>query len=81
MIEDFRFVQGQRYTLACYLTIAVAARRAGYRGVCAFAECADYLDDDSKIAIGAFWSPTYDRWTLSAGSRFRHVFSNIPQIR
>ena len=53
---DFRRARGQHYGLTCTLTIAVAARMAGYRGVLAFAEFGDLLDDGLREVVGAFWS-------------------------
>ena len=76
-VADFRKARGQRYGLACYLTIAVAARMAGYRGVSAFAEFACLLDDSQKEAVGAFWSPGRERWTVPTESTFRYIFSNL----
>ena len=40
-VPDFRRARGQHYRLACTLTIAVAARMAGYRVVSAFAKFTD----------------------------------------
>ena len=37
-MPDFRKARGRRYGLACYVTIMIAARLAGYRGVTAFGE-------------------------------------------
>ena len=56
-IPDFRKARGRRYSIACYLTIAIAARLAGYRGVSAFGEFAARLDDAQRKAVGGFWSP------------------------
>ena len=74
---DFRRARGQRYGLACYLTIAVAARMAGYRGVSAFAAFGCLLDGEQKEAVGAFWSPSRGRWTVPTESTFRYIFSNL----
>ena len=76
-VTDFRKRQGKRYSLACFLTIAVAARMAGYRGVSAFAEFAKLLDDRQKEAVGAFWSPKHECWTVPPESTFRYIFSNL----
>ena len=76
-VVDFRKPRGQRYGLACYLTIAVAARMAGYRGVSAFAEFACLLDDEQKEAVGAFRSPSRECWTVPTESTFRYIFSNL----
>ena len=50
---------------------------AGYRGVPAFAEFACLLDDSQKEAVGAFWSPDRERWTVPTESTFRYIFSNL----
>ena len=76
-VADFRKACGQHYGLACTLTIAVAARMAGYRGVLAFAEFADLLDDGLREAVGAFWSYGRERWTVPTESTFRYIFSNL----
>ena len=76
--EDFRKPRGQRYSLACYLTIAVAARMAGYRGVGAFADFASYLDDEQREAVGAFRSKTRRCRTVPTESTFRYILSNLP---
>ena len=63
-IEDFRKRRGQRYALGCYLTIMIAARLTGYRGVSAFGEFAARLDEAQRRVVGqiiplthrAFWS-------------------------
>ena len=65
-IPDFRKARGQRYSIPCYLTIAIAARLAGYRGVSAFGEFAARLDDAQRKAVGGFWSPTRRRYTVPA---------------
>ena len=77
-MEDFRKARGQRYGLACYLTIAVAARMAGYRGVGAYAEFAGSLDDEQREAVGVFWSRTRLRWTVPTESTFRYILTNLP---
>lgn len=74
---DFRRARGQRYGLACCLTIAVAARMAGYRGVSAFAGFAGLPDDGQREAAGAFRSPGRGRWTVPAEPTFRHIFPNL----
>ena len=73
-VADFRRVRGQHYGLACTLTIAVAARMAGYRGVSDFAAL---LDDGQREAVGAFWSDGRKRWTVPTESTFRYIFSNL----
>ena len=77
-IPDFRKRRGQRYGLACYLTIMVAARLAGYRGVTAFGEFAARLDAEQRRAVGGFDSPTRGCCTVPAVSSFHQVLSRLP---
>lgn len=77
-VEDFRKRRGQRYALACYLTIAVAARLAGYRGVSAFGEFAARLDEAQRRAVGGFFSPTRRCHTVPAASSFHYILSKLP---
>ncbi len=77
-IPDFRKARGQRYSLACYLTIAIAARLAGYRGVTAFAEFAERLDEGQRRAVGGFVSPTRHRVTVPAASTFHYLLEALP---
>ena len=77
-IPDFRKARGRRYSIACYLTIAVAARLAGYRGVSAFGEFAARLDEEQREAVGGFWSPTRRRYTVPATSTFHYMLSAMP---
>ena len=55
-IPDCRKKRGRRYDIACYMTIMIAARLSGYRGIAAFGEYAARLDDEQLRAVGAFWS-------------------------
>ena len=64
--------------MACYLTIAVAARLSGLRGVSAFAEYAQNLRRETKLRIGAFHSPTKNCLTLPTEASFRFFFSRLP---
>ena len=77
-MEDFRKRRGQRYALACYLTIAIAARLAGYRGVSAFGEFAARLDEAQRRAVGGFFSPTRRGYTVPAASSFHYILSKLP---
>lgn len=77
-MEDFRKRRGQRYALACYLTIAIAARLAGYRGVSAFGEFAARLDEAQRRAVGGFFSPTRRCYTVPAASSFHYILSKLP---
>ena len=77
-IPDFRKARGQRYSLACYLAIGIAARLAGYRGVTAFGEFAERLDDEQRRVVGGFFSPTHQRMTVPASSTFHYIFEALP---
>ena len=77
-MPDFRKARGRRYSLACYVTIMVAARLAGYWGVTAFAEFAARLDQAQLKAVGAFLSPSRRRYTAPAPSTFHYILSSFP---
>ena len=77
-MPDFRKARGVRYGLACYATIMVAARLAGYRGVAAFGEFAARMDQEQLAAAGAFFSPSRGRYTAPAASTFHYILSSLP---
>ena len=77
-MPDFRKARGRRYGIGCYLTIAVAARLAGYRGVSAFGEFAARLDEEQRRAVGGFRSPSRRRYTVPAASTFHYILSSLP---
>ena len=77
-IPDFRKKRGQRYDIACYLTIMIVARLSGYRGIAAFGEYAARLDEEQLRAVGGFWSPSRQRFTAPATSTFHYVLSSMP---
>ena len=77
-MDDFRKRRGQRYSLACYLTLMIAARLAGYRGVSAFGEFAARLDEAQRRAVGGFFSPTRQGYTVPAASTFHYILSKLP---
>ena len=77
-VKDFRKPRGRRFELRCYLTIALAARLAGYRGVAAFAEFGDRLSEEQKTAAGAFRSPSRQCYATLAEASIRYIFSNLP---
>ena len=76
-MADFRKARGRRYGLACYVTIMIAARLAGYRGVSAFAEFAGRMDQEQLAAVGAFFSPSRGRRTAPAASTFHYILSSL----
>ncbi len=69
-MEDFRHARGQRYPLPCLVTLMVAARLAGYRGITAFGQYAALLSQEQLAAVGAFWSPSKARYTAPVTSTF-----------
>ena len=77
-MPDFRKARGRRYGLACYATIMIAARLAGYRGVTAFGEFAARMDQEQLRAAGAFFSPSRGRHTAPATSTFHYILSSLP---
>ena len=77
-IPGFRKKRGQRYDIACYMTIMIAARLSGYRGIAAFGEYAARLDEEQLRAVGGFWSPSRRRFTAPATSTFHCVLSSMP---
>ena len=60
------------------LTLAVAARLAGYRGVNTFAQFAALLSQEQLKAVGAFWSPSKQRYTPPAITTFHNVLAALP---
>ena len=76
-MPGFRKARGRRYSLACHLTIMIAARLAGYRGVAAFGEFAARLDDGPREAAGGFFSPTRRRHTVPAAPTFHYILSAL----
>ena len=69
-VPEYRHARGKRYALNTILTLAVAARLAGYRGVNAFAQFAALLSQEQLKAVGAFWSPSKQRYTPPAITTF-----------
>ena len=70
--------RGRRFELHCYLTIALAARLAGYRGVTAFAEFGERLSEEQKAVAGAFWNASRQCYAIHAEASIRYIFSNLP---
>ena len=57
-VPECRHVRGKRYPIGTLLTLAVAARLAGYRGVTASARFAALLSQEQLEAVGAFLNPS-----------------------
>ena len=60
------------------LAIAVAARLAGYRGATSFAQFADLLSQEQLEAVGAFFSPSRQRYTAPAITTFHNILAALP---
>ena len=71
-VPECRHARGKRYPLKTVLAVAVAARLAGYRGATAFAQFAALLSQEQLEAVGAFWSPSKQRYTAPAITTFHH---------
>ena len=77
-VPECRRDRGKRYPLNTVLAIAVAARLAGYRGVNAFAQFAALLSQEQIEAVGAFWSPSKQRYTAPAITTFHNILAALP---
>ena len=77
-MPECRRDRGKRYPLNTVLAIAVAARLAGYRGVNAFAQFAALLSQEQIEAVGAFWSPSKQRYTAPAITTFHNILAALP---
>ena len=77
-VPEYRQPRGKRYPLRTVLTIAVAARLAGYRGVTAFAQFANLLSQEQLEAVGSFFSPSKQRYTAPSISTFHNIFADLP---
>ena len=77
-MTDFRKARGQRYSLACYLSIMLAARLAGYWDVAAFGEFAGRLSQDQVQSVGGLDSPSKQRHTAPAMSTFHYIMAHYP---
>ena len=77
-VPECRLARGKRYPLNTVLALAVAARLAGYRGVTAFAQFARLLNQDQLKAVGAFYSPTKQRYTAPSITTFHNILAALP---
>ncbi len=76
-VPEYRHARGKRYALTTILTLAVAARLAGYRGVNAFAQFAALLSPKQLKAVGAFWSPSRQCYTPPAVTTFHNILAAL----
>ena len=77
-VPECRKARGKRYPLRTVLTIAVAARLAGYRGVTAFAQFAALLSQEQLETIEAFFSPSRQRYTAPSITTFHNILADLP---
>ena len=77
-VPECRRDRGKRYPLNTVLD-PVAARLAGYRGVNAFAQFAALLSQEQLEAVGAFWSPSKQRYTAPAITTFHNILAALPR--
>ena len=75
-VLECRHARGKRYPLKTVL--AVAARLAGYRGATAFAQFAALLSQEQLEAVGAFWSPSKQRYTAPAITTLHNILAALP---
>ena len=75
-VPECRHARGKRYPLKTVL--AVAARLAGYRGATAFAQFAALLSQEQLEAVGAFWSPSKQRYTAPAITTLHNILAALP---
>ena len=76
-VPEYRLARGKRYPLNTVLALAVAARLAGYRGVTAFAQFAGLLSQDQLEAVGAFRSPSKQRYTAPSITTFHNILAAL----
>ena len=77
-VPECRKARGKRYPLRTVLTIAVAARLAGYRGVTAFAQFAALLSQEQLETVDSFFSPSRKRYTAPSITTFHNIFADLP---
>ena len=76
-VSECRRARGKRYPLNTVLALAVAARLAGYRGVTAFAQFARLLSQEQLEAVGAFYSPSKQRYTAPSITTFHNILAAL----
>ena len=76
-MPDFRSTRGRRYPLATIVTIAVAAKLAGYRGATAIGEFSQGLTQHQLRALRAFYSPRLKRFTAPSTTAFVKVLTRL----
>ena len=77
-VSECRKARGKRYPLRTVLTVAVASRLAGYRGVTAFARFAALLSQEQLETVEAFFSPSKRRYTAPSITTFHNILADLP---
>ncbi len=77
-VQEYRHARGKRYSLRTVLTLALAAKLAGYRGVTAFAQFASLLSQRQRKAVGCFFSPSKQRYTVPSVTTFHNILASLP---
>ena len=77
-VPDYRHARGKRYELRTVLTLAVAGRLAGNRGVTDFAQFAAQLTPRQRRDVGCFYSPSRQCYTTPSITTFRNILARLP---
>ena len=77
-VPDYRHARGQRYELRTVLTLAVAGRLAGNRGVTDFAQFAAQLTPRQRRDVGCFYSPSRQCYTTPSITTFHNILARLP---
>ena len=76
-MPDFRSTRGRRYPLATIVSIALAAKLAGYHGATAIGEFSQGLTQHQLRALRAFYSPRLGRFTAPSTTAFVKVLTHL----
>ena len=76
-VPEFRGARGRRYPLATILTIAVAAKLAGYHGATAIGEFSQGMTQRQLRALRAFYSHRLGRFTAPSTTAFVKVLTAL----
>jgi len=78
-VPECRKARGRRYPPGTVLTIAVAARPAGYRGVTALARSAAPLSRERPGTMESFPSPSRKRYTAPSSATLHRILADLPR--
>ena len=77
-VPDYRHALGKRYALRTVLTLAVAGRLAGNRGVTDFARFSAQLTPQQRQDVGCFYSPSRQCYTTPSITTFHNILARLP---